>query len=224
MTDPTPHDELPGSRLLKIARVIFDESVLKTVVHPTIADLQRELRDASTNRRTRLVARIRGYRAFWTLVLVAPFAFWQSPAPSRPGALAFPDIAGRLAVTLILLTLISLNGSVLGIWTIAVGIGGTCIAIGIHLWYARHPSLLVVPDAVLARRPEIHVSKIQVGGNVGGLLFVVGSLSAGILGLEVLRWFLLVSIPLGALVGWGLLAWHASRPLRGLPQNRIVLR
>jgi hypothetical protein len=56
---------LPGTLLLAIARLLFDDSVLSRVVYPTIADLQEEVREAGTDPRRRLLARWRGYRAFW---------------------------------------------------------------------------------------------------------------------------------------------------------------
>jgi hypothetical protein len=60
-----------GTLLVKIARLLFDESVLTRVVYPTISDLQEEVREAGTDPRWRLLARWRGYRAFWGVV-VAP--------------------------------------------------------------------------------------------------------------------------------------------------------
>lgn len=223
MTDLPPQDRVPGAWLLTLARLIFDESVMNTVVRPTIADLQRELRDARSSRGTRLLARIRGYRAFWTLVLIAPFAFWGAPVQGR-AAIAFPDMAARVAVTVILLTLATLGGSALSTWTIVVGIGGSAFAIMIHHWYSRHPLSIAVPESARARRPEINMSSIPVGADAGGLLFVCGSTIAVLAGLPMARWFLFVTLVLGVLCAWALMAWHASHPLRGLPENRIVLR
>lgn len=223
MTELRPQDPVPGSWLLTLGRVIFDDAVFTSVIQPTVADLQRELRDAGSSRRQRLLAHCRGHRAFWTLAFVAPFAFWRAPAPGH-GAVAFPDVVGRAAVTVIILTLVTLNGSALGIWTIVAGIGGTCVAIGMHAWYGRHPSLLVVADTDIRHRPQINLASIPVHANAGGLIFVVGSVAIVVLGLPALRWFLLAAVVLGAVVAWALLAWHASHPLRGLPQNQIVLR
>src|SRR3954452_3136444 len=80
MTGSTGRPRMPGTTLLKIARLLFNEQLLSTAVQPTIADLQREIADAGSNGVQRLRAQWRGYRAFWTLTLVAPFASWASPA------------------------------------------------------------------------------------------------------------------------------------------------
>ena len=222
MTDLTPQHRVPGAWLLTLGRLIFDESVLNTVVRPTIADLQRELIDAGSSRSRRAIVRWRGYRAFWTLALVAPFAFWGAPMPGR-APIAFPDIAARIAVTVILLTMVTAGGSALGIWTMLVATGGSAFAIVIHGWYRRHPLSVAVPESA-TRRPEINMSSIPVGANAGGLLFVCGSTVAVLAGLPMARWFMAVALVLGGLLAWALLAWHASHPLRGLPENRIVLR
>ena len=233
MTRLTPQRGLPGLRLLALARLIFDESVLNTVVHPTIADLQRELRDAGSNRSARLGAMWRGYRAFWTLVLFAPFAFWGAPMPGR-APIAFPDLAARIAVTFIALTLVTLNDSALGIWAATVAVGGTCFAVAIHRWNSRHPLAVAIPAALMTPRgphllrphlfPEINMSAIPVGGDVGGMLFVLGSMLVVLTGLPIVRLFLLVAVVLGGLCAWALVAWHARHPLRLHPENQLLLR
>ena len=223
MTGLTPERNLPGTRLLRIARLIFDDAVLNTAVRPTIADLQREFRDAGADRHQRRAAMWRGYHAFWMLALVSPFAFWGAPVPGR-APIAFPDLAARIAVTIIVVTIATLNDSALGIWAATVAVGGTCFAVAIHRWYGRHPLSVAMPAALLSRRPEINMSAIPVGADMGGLLFVVGSMFAVLAGLPMVRWFLVVAMVLGALVAWALLAWHASHPLRLRPENQLLLR
>jgi hypothetical protein len=223
MTNLRPSNRTPGAWLLAIGRLIFAQSVMDTVVRPTVADLQRELRDAGPSRRRRAAVRWRGYLAFWTLALIAPFAFWGAPVPGR-APIAFPDLLARIAVTVILLTLATVGGSALSIWTLVAGIGGTVFAVVLHGWYNRHPSSVAVPESAGFRHPEINMSSIPVGGNAGGLLFVCGSTAAVLAGLPMARWFMFVALSLGVLLAWALMAWHASHPMSGLPQNRIVLR
>jgi hypothetical protein len=223
MTGLTPERDLPGTRLLRIARLIFDDAVLNAAVVPTIADLQREFRDAGADRRRRRAALWRGYRAFWTLALISPFAFWGAPVPGR-APVAFPDLAARVAVTIIFVTIATVSDSALGIWTAIVGVGGICFAVAIHGWYRHHPLSVAMPAALLSRRPEINMSAIPVGADMGGLLFVLGSMFAVLAGLPMVRWFLIVAVVLGGLVAWALLAWHASHPLRLRPDNQLLLR
>jgi hypothetical protein len=223
MTGLTPERDLPGTRLLQFARLIFDDAVLDAAVRPTLADLQREVDQAGGARRKRRAAMWRGYRAFWTLALISPFAFWGAPVPGR-APIAFPDLAARVAVTIIFVTIGTLNDSALGIWTAVVGVGGTCFAVAIHGWYGRHPLSVAMPAALLSRRPEINMSAIPVGADMGGLLFVVGSMFAVLAGVPMVRWFLVVAVVLGGCVAWALLAWHASHPQRLRPENQLLLR
>src|SRR5438093_1231595 len=97
MTRSTSGPRVPGTILLKIARLLFNEHLLSAVVQPTISDLQREVADAGPSGVKRVRAQWRGYRAFWTLALVAPFVSWASPAEDT-GTVAFPDVIARLAV------------------------------------------------------------------------------------------------------------------------------
>ncbi len=217
-----PDAKLPGARLLEIARLIFDPEVLATVVHPTIADLQREMNEAGPLRGRRLIARWRGYRAFWTVVLVAPLAFWRSPV-KRLAGLSFVDLVERVAVSLIAATLLQLAWQVLGAWTIAAAMVLGFAAVTIHKWYERHPGH-VGTDTDQPRRPEINLSAIHVRANAGGLIFVVGSVLIIMLGLPMLRWFLFAGTAAGVLLACALLLWHAIHPFDATPRNRVVHR
>jgi hypothetical protein len=223
MTATNPRRRSPGSLLLTLARFLFDPAVVCTVVQPTIADLQREATDPGAPRSRRLLARLRGYRAFWTLVLVAPFAL-AGPRAARGDGIALPDLIERVAVTLIAATLLVFTWPILGVWTIVAAMGGTGAAVALRTWHNRHPTHIVVTDDGTGRRPEINLSSIHVKANAGGLIFVVGSVIVIMLGLPMLRWFLLVGVAGGFLLAWALLAWHTSHPTRGLPHNHIVLR
>ena len=76
MTRSADGPRLPGTTLLKLARLLFNEQLLSAVVEPTIADLQREVAAAGSSGLERVRARWRGYRALWRLMLVAPFLSW----------------------------------------------------------------------------------------------------------------------------------------------------
>ena len=214
---------LYGAALLTIARLLFDEHVLSTVVAPTIADLQREIADAGPDRIKRLRAQWRGYRAFWTLALLAPFASWVLPT-AQAGAVAFPDAVARLAAASIFLALLALVGPALAVWMAVVLAAGTLVAMVIHVWYKRHPSNLPTPAEPQKRSPQINFSSTDVAGNIGGLIFVVGSVFIVVIGVPSVIWFVFGATIAGCLVAWGLVTWHASHPKRGLPENRMVLR
>jgi hypothetical protein len=69
------HARMPGAWLLVVARLVFSESVLTTVIHQTIADMRAEWLAAGTNLFGRFSARWRGCFAFWRIAAISPFAF-----------------------------------------------------------------------------------------------------------------------------------------------------
>jgi hypothetical protein len=217
MTRTSKHGA-PGTFLLKIAHLLFDEAVIADVVVPTIADLQREVATAFTLR-DRLAARWRGYGAFWMLAAVAPVVFlgWR---PVRPAPPASPVGGIALGMLLVLLfTPASLRG-----WLLASLLGGTIFAVIIHAWHARHPTHVPLAPGENYRRPEINLSSIPVQANIGGLIFMVGSVFIVIAGLPSWHWFFVAAAAGGLLTGALLFAWHARHPARGLPENHISLR
>jgi hypothetical protein len=223
MTESTIRPRVPGTTLLKIGRLLFNEHLFSAAVQPTISDFQREVADAGSSRVKRLRAQWRGYCAFWTLTLVAPFAAWASPARDARGA-AFPDAVARLGVGAIVLTLLVIVGPVLGAWVAVVTATGALLAIGIHAWYQRHPSDIPAPTEPQRGLPQINFSSTEVAGNIGGLIFAVGTVLIVAFGLPSVIWFLSGSSVAGCFLAWGLVAWHTRHPKRGLPENRIVLR
>jgi hypothetical protein len=224
MTGNSSGPRVPGTTLLTIARLLFNEHLISTVVQPTISDLQREIAAAGPRRFERLRAQWRGYRAFWTVMLVAPLTCRLSPA-QQTGAVAFPDAVARLAVGSIVVTLLVIVGPLLGVWVAAITAAGALFAIVMHAWYVRHPSDVPAPaEPKRWRTPQINFSSTEVAGNIGGLIFVVGSVFIVAVGLPSVIWFLFVAAVAGSFLAWALVVWHVSHPKRGLPENLIVLR
>lgn len=223
MTARSSGPRAPGTTLLKIARLLLDDHLLSRVIAPTISDLQREIAAAGPDGRKRLNARWRGYRAFWAVMLVTPFLSW-APGAETVGAVAAPALAPRLAIGSLIVAVLALAGPVLGAWVASIAGVGTLFAIVIHVWYDRHPSDIPVPTAPQWRSPQINFSSTEVAGNIGGLIFVVGSVFIVAIALPSVIWFLFAATFAGALVAWLLVTWHASHPARGLPENHILLR
>lgn len=225
MTGSTNGSRLPGAILLKLARRLLDEQVVSAVVQPTISDLQREMADAGTNGLERVRARWRGYRAFWRVMLVcslATFSSGASPATDA-GAVAFPDAIARLAVGSIVVALLAIAGPMLGAWAVVVIAVGAPCAFLLHAWYDRHPSDMPTPETP-RRLPQINFSSTEVAGNVGGLIFALGTVLIVSIALPWVIWFLLAAAVAGGFLAWGLVAWRSRHPRWGLPENRIVLR
>ena len=224
MTGNSSGPRVPGTTLLTIARFLFNEHLISTVVQPTVSDLQREIAAAGPRGFKRLRAQWRGYSAFWTVMLVAPLTLGPSPA-QQAGAIAFPDAVARLAAGSIVVTLLVVVGPLLGVWVAAITAVGALFAIVMHAWYVRHPSDNPAPtDPQRRRTPQINFSSTEVAGNIGGLIFVVGSVFIVAVGLPSVTWFLFVAAVAGSVLAWALVVWHVSHPKRGLPENLIVLR
>lgn len=223
MTGFSGSPRMPGTILLKIARLVFNEHMFSAVVQPTIADFQREIADAGPNGLKRLRARWRGYSAFWTLMLVAPFASVPSPEADA-GAVSLPDAIARLAVGSIVVALLAAVGPVLGGRVVVVTASGALLAILIHAWYDRHPSDIPTPADPQSRLPQINFSSTEVAGNIGGLIFVVGSVFVVAVGLPSVIWFLFAATVAGCFLAWALVAWRRSHPKGRLPEHLIVLR
>ena len=207
MTGNSSGPRVPGTTLLTIARLLVNEFLIATVVQPTISDLQREIAAAGSHRVKRLRARWRGYCAFWTVMLVAPLSFQPSPA-QEAGAMAFPDAVARLAVGSIVVALALLVGPLLGVWVAVVMAVGAPFAILMHAWYVRHPSDIPAPTEPKRSTPQINFSSTDVAGNIGGLIFVVGSVLIVSLALPSIFLFLLTGGIAACFVAWGLAAWH----------------
>ena len=188
----------PGTTLLKIAALLFNDRFIALVVRPTIADLQSEVAAAGPDRTKRQRARWRGYSAFWTLILVAPFASWSEDGPNTA--------AGRVVAGLALVMLLTVV--TLGAWTVAVPAAATLVALLLHVWYDRHPSTIAMPRDAPWRSPQINFSSTDVAGNIGGLIFVVGSVVIVSLALPSVFWFLVAGAIAACFVAWGLVAYH----------------
>jgi O-antigen/teichoic acid export membrane protein len=213
---------VPGTTLLTIARALFDDGVLSAVVEPTIADLQREVAAAGSNRVRRLRAQWRGYGAFWRIALVVPFVSWALPARDA-GPAALRDTVSRLAFGAVIVALLAAADLAFGAWVAAVTTMVVVVAILLHAWYDRHPSDLPDP-APQQRPPQINFSSTDVAGNIGGLIFAVGSVFIVAIALPSLILFLFAATVAGGVLAWALVAWRIRHPRWGLPENRIVLR
>ncbi len=223
MNRPADQPRMPGRTFLKIAPLLFNQQFIAAVVQPTIADFQSEFAAAGTSRMKRFFVRWRGYRAVWMVTLAAPFASWAA-APESQTALASTPVAGLLVVASITLAFLALTRAMLGGSGAIVTAAGSLMAILIHAWYERHPTATPAPSDQAWRPPQINFSSTEVAGNIGGLIFVIGSLLIVSIGLPSVLWFLSAGSVAGCLLAWRLAAWHSRHPKWGLPENRIVLR
>ena len=160
MTTQPPHTS--GSWLRRFARVIFDEDTMTRVIDPTLADVDHEVQKAGDDPVAVRSARMRGYVAFWKLVILSPFVFADWPGRrqfaqslTHIGAIviliavtfgAQSEWMGRLLVALyprILVQMISASDLGLYVWLLIP------IAVSVLAGLGRRSPFRVAPIAVL---------------------------------------------------------------------------
>ena len=63
-------------------------------------------------------------------------------------------------------------------------------------------------DRSLQLHPGINFSRLEVGGDLGGFIFVLGSVLVLVAGLPQVRWFVLMALGTAVPIACLLLAWH----------------
>ena len=61
-----------------------------------------------------------------------------------------------------------------------------------------------------SRLPEINLSAIRVGGNLGGLIFAAGAVVILLVGIPGLRWFIGLSLLLACVLAAAVIVWRRS--------------
>lgn len=210
----------PGRLLLALARLILDDAAFSAIACPAIADLQHEVQEAGDDPLGRARARLRGSLGFWRIIAVSPFLL-----PAAPGRQPFASLpvgrSGGVALAMLMAALFAALWPVFGWFVAGAAAGGSCLAVLLRWWHSRYPSALA-PDHPLASLPDarINLSSIPVAGDIGGLIFVVGSVTIVLLGLPGVGWFVLGSAIGAGLVATAIARWrarHASRFDAGRP-------
>ena len=110
-----------------------------------------------------------------------------------------------LAMTLLLAT-----STFFGPFAMAAMLAGALLSVVLHRWTADPSSGFAVSD----RLTPINFASIHVGGDAGGLIFVLGSVAILGLGLPTLRWFLIASVIVAVAVAIGRITWTSAHPGR----------
>ncbi len=70
----------------------------------------------------------------------------------------------------------------------------------------------------------INISRVRVGGDLGGLIAVVGTFVVLISGIPPVTWFVAAAFAGGTMCAAGLVAWHRHCPGPARPPNTIAVR
>ena len=210
---PTP---VPGRGLLALAARLFEHPAQLDAARAVVADLQHEVEAAGASRGRRARARLRGYLAFWHVVAVVPLAL---PLPRAPGGEPLL-ISGGTRQNLFSYVIVGLWVALwLALWP-AFGVfslvplgAGFSVAVALRRWYDRHPGFDTVDNAIrFPSRPEINFARVHVGGDIGGIIFVVGSVVTILIGLSPVRPFALAAMVCGIVLSVLLFLWRSSHP------------
>ena len=120
---------------------------------------------------------------------------------------AIPSRDARLLLGLTTILLVS-TWPFFGGFTALSVVGGVWTAMALRWWAARHP--LSVERRTADRTPEINMSAIHVGGDVGGLIFVAGCVGILVVSLPPLRWFVAVSLILASVLAASIVGWRRA--------------
>jgi hypothetical protein len=148
------------------------------------------------------------------VVVAIALRVWHTRHPGARGA--------DPLLSILVVALFAAIWSIFGWFVLAAVAGGVIMAVALRRWNTRHPSQF----APAGRTPgaEINLSSIPVAGDIGGLLFVIGAIITVLLGLPDIRWFVLASVVVGAVLAGGLFLWRSSRTSSLAPANSILRR
>lgn len=200
------HDvRVPGRLVMRLASYCFDEPALSKIIEPAVADFQREaLADGGRN----LAARLRGYVALGKVLALA--AFVPSAGAGAPFTLTLLGLNGASSLALLSPILFAGVCPMFGPFVAGAVVAGMALAVGLHAWNTQHPTAVACTRRIYSKHPEINISSVPVGGNIGGFFFVAASTLTILLGLPELRLFVLGAILGGAALAWSLYAWRRS--------------
>ena len=107
---------------------------------------------------------------------------------NRPSLLAATSDGGGAVLLLLVVLLFACLWTLFDMASIAIPVMGVCAGVALRVWHDRHPTT----EYTRATRfvlPQINISAIPVGDDVGGVLFACGALVIMIVGVPAMQWF-----------------------------------
>ena len=135
-------------------------------------------------------------------------------APDNPTTTPTPFTRHDSVFVLLLVTLLLATSTFFAPFSVTALVAGLLFSVVIH----RAARLTDMSgEASTDRMPIINIAAIHIGGDAGGLIFVLGSIAILALGLPTLRWFLIGSVAVAAVIAVTRLAWASSHPSKRMP-------
>jgi hypothetical protein len=125
-----------------------------------------------------------------------------------------PPLASRLArhdsifVLVLTMSLLLATASFFAPFGLSALLAGALLSVVLHRWSGDTSLADVTADSI--RLKPINFAAVHVGGDAGGLIFVVGALAILGLGLPMLRWFLIASVGAATALAGARIAWKRA--------------
>ncbi len=212
---------VPGRALLRLVRFVFDDDTVDRLFEPAVADLQREVNAGGLGPARRAWVLVREHAAVWKLLAVAMTMPGAGAGAPLTAVLLGRHSAGSL---LLLVPVLFLAMSwMFGAFVAGAVVAGAMLSFVLGWWNRHHPAAVACTRrGPAARDPEINLSSIPVGGDIGGFCFVAASSAVVLLGVPGLRAFVAAAVVAGMLLAWARVAW--MRAHEDPPANHVVGR
>jgi len=126
---------------------------------------------------------------------------------------AAPNGGGAVLLLLVGLLFASL-WTLFDLVSLATLLMALCVGAALRAWHDRHPATAYTRRDDRFVLPQINISAVPVGGDVGGVLFVGAALLAFIIGLPAMRTFAVASMTCSLIAAAALVFWHReSKPV-----------
>jgi hypothetical protein len=134
----------------------------------------------------------------------------------RPSLVAAPANGGAAVLLLLVAILFASLWTLFGVVSVTILVTALCAGAALRRWHDRHPATEYTAGdyrrETTVLRPQINISAIPVGGDVGGMLFASAALLAFIIGLPAMRAFAAASLVCGLAAAAVLFYRHRNLP------------
>jgi hypothetical protein len=198
-----------------LARLLFDDATRSSIVHPAIADVQQEWRDAGPDWRRRCAVRSQGLWTFCKLVALVSVDGMRAGV-GRARSPASDEFDPTTLAILAILFFASAWGWPLFGWFTALALGGGFALAAVLRWRHAHrqPSTAACPLSLSQLRLETERSSTHARSDAAVLISLVVSVAVLAQWMRGFVWFLLGALASGVLCAGALWIWRTRVPRR----------